>query len=167
MQYMTIQKNITSSPRKLRLVADLVRNQSPMQALITLKFANKAASIPLTKAIKTVLANSGNREDVAFKTIEINEGPKLKRFRAGSRGHADPYVRRWSHIKVVLTDEVTVKGKKGKVQKVSKADHKIVSEEVAASEVIDSVINEPVEAVIEPEAIEEPKTKKTVKKGAK
>ncbi len=159
MQYTTIQKNITSSPRKLRLVADLVRNMKPEQALVTLKFANKAASVPLSKAIKTVLANSGNRSDVFFQTIEINEGPKLKRFRAGSRGHADPYKKRWSHIKIVLTDETTGTKTKAKTAKVS------VPNDVAESEVIiEPEMVEPVTEVIETETVEEPKTKRKVAK---
>lgn len=107
MEYTTIQKNITTSPRKLRLVADMVRKMSPFMALQTLEFTNKAAAKSLAKAIKTVLANAG-KDDVVFKSMEINEGPKLKRYRVGTagRGRGRPYRRRWSHIKVVLTDQL-------------------------------------------------------------
>lgn len=90
-------------------MADLVRGQKPAQALTTLRFANKAAALPLAKAIQTALANTRMRgldeEKVIFKVLEVNEGPKMKRSRAGSRGHANPYKRRMSHIKIVLSDE--------------------------------------------------------------
>ena len=46
-------------------------------------------------------------ETVTFKSIEINEGPRMKRFRPGSKGRANPYKRRMSHIKIVLTDEIS------------------------------------------------------------
>lgn len=118
MEYTHIQKYITTSPRKLRLVADMIRNLSPESALEALQFTNKAAAQPLTKAIKTSLANV-SKEGLTFKKIEVNEGPKLKRFRAQARGRVAPYKRRWSHIKIVLTDErISNKkqdtGKKGK-----------------------------------------------------
>jgi large subunit ribosomal protein L22 len=107
MDYTTIQKNIQNSPRKLRLVADMVRKMSPSEAVEVLQFTNQAAAVPLSKAIKTAMANA-KKDDVIFKTIEINEGMKLKRYRAGTagRGRGRPYKKRWSHIKIVLTDDV-------------------------------------------------------------
>lgn len=109
MEYIHTQKNISSSPRKLRLVADMVRKMNPEQALEILRFTNKAAALPLSKAIKTVLANAQNQTNLIFKSIEINEGSKLKRMRAGSKGRAKPYKRRLSHIRIILSDEVGVK----------------------------------------------------------
>lgn len=88
----------------------MVRKMSPAQALEALRFTNKGAAKPLTKAIKTVLANAG-KEMLVFKSLEINEGMKLKRMRAGSKGRAKPYKRRWSHIKIVLSDNLSEKVK--------------------------------------------------------
>lgn len=109
MEITTIQKNIHTSTRKLQLVADLVRKMKPAQAVGVLQFTNKAAATPLSKAIKTVLANAKEQglraEDLAFKALEINEGPIMKRFRAGTRGRAKPYKKRTSHIKIVLSDQ--------------------------------------------------------------
>lgn len=123
MDYMTIQKNITTSPRKLRLVADMVRKMSPDQAVEILSFTNKAAAPLLAKAVKTAIANSGMKETLSFKSIEINEGMKLKRFRSAARGRTRPYKRRFSHIKIVLTDEVMeVKSEKSKVKKIVKRE---------------------------------------------
>jgi large subunit ribosomal protein L22 len=109
MQYTTIQKNITMSPRKVRLVADMVRKMNPYRALDVLQFTNKAAALPVAKAIKSVLANAGSTENLSFVSIQIDEGLKMKRYRAGTagRGRGRPYRRRMSHIKIVVTDEVS------------------------------------------------------------
>lgn len=107
MEYTNIQKNVGHSPRKVRLVADLVRKMTPVQAVDTLRFVNKAAAIDVAKAIKTALANAGS-ENLAFRAIEINEGLKMRRYRVGTagRGRGRPYHKRTTHIKIVLTDEI-------------------------------------------------------------
>ena len=112
MQAQTIQKQIGHSPRKMRLVADMVRNMSPEAAVELLKFTNKAAAIDLMKAIKTAIANSGNIEGLEFEKLEINEDMKLRRVRAGSKGRSKPYRKRFSQIKVVLTDKKEANGSK-------------------------------------------------------
>lgn len=114
MEYTTIQKNISSSPRKLRLVADMVRKMDPYHALDILKFTNRGAATPLAKAIKTVIANAGSKEGLAFKSLEINEGLTLKRYRVGTAGagRGRPYKKRMSQIKIVLTDEPVISSKK-------------------------------------------------------
>jgi large subunit ribosomal protein L22 len=121
MQYLSIQKNINSSPRKLRLVADMVRKMRPEDAVETLKFTNQAAATPLAKAIKTAVANASGATNLSFKSIEVNEGMKMRRYRVGTagRGRGRPYKKRFSHIKVVLTDEI-IEELKVKVQKTRK-----------------------------------------------
>lgn len=113
MEFITIQKNITSSPRKLRLVAGMVRKMDPYAALDVLQFTTNGAARPLAKAIKTVVANAGSKEGLVFKSIEINEGLKMRRYRVGTagRGRGRPYKKRTSHIKIILTDEISDKGK--------------------------------------------------------
>lgn len=130
MEYTTIQKNITMSPRKVRLVADMVRKMDPYRALDVLQFTNKAAAMPVAKAIKTVLANAGKAEGLSFVSIQVNEGLKMKRYRAGTagRGRGRPYRRRMSHIKIVLTDEQKEVGKVSKVSEVSKTEPVKVAE---------------------------------------
>lgn len=116
MEVTTTQKYINTSPRKLRLVADAVRGMKPAAALTTLEFTNKAAAGLLSKAIKTVVANAkqqGLEDDkLSFVKIEVNEGVRLRRMRPGSRGHANPYKKRTSHIKIVLSDEGGERGPK-------------------------------------------------------
>lgn len=119
MEYTHTQKNVATSPRKLRLVADMIRTMNPVEALDVLHFTQKAAALPLTKAIKTVLANAKEGE-LSFKSIEINDGPKIKRFRFGTAGRhtGRPYKKRWSHIKIILTDDLNKK--EVKVEKAEK-----------------------------------------------
>lgn len=108
MEAITIQKYIHTSPRKLRLVADVVRKMVPTKALDVLAITRKAAANQLLKAINTALANAkqlgADIEKVTFKKIEINEGPRMKRYRAGARGRTRPYARKMAHIKIVLSD---------------------------------------------------------------
>ena len=109
MEITTIQKYIHTSPRKLRLVADMVRKMTPTQALNVLRITPKYAAQDLIKALETVLANAKQQgaevDKVSFKALEIDESMKMRRFRAGTRGRVKPYKRRMSHIKIVLSDE--------------------------------------------------------------
>jgi large subunit ribosomal protein L22 len=107
MQIIAYQKNHKTTPRKLRLVADVVRDMHPTKALLQLKFMHKLAAKPLSKvmnqAIKNAVNNSGLEEkNLRIKHILIEEAPRFKRWRAASRGRARGYVKRTSHIKVVL-----------------------------------------------------------------
>ncbi len=130
MDYIAIQKNLGHTPRKVRLVADMIRKMSPEEAILTLQFTNKAASVDLIKAIKTAVANAGKKESLSFKKIEINEGTKMKRYRVGTagRGRGRPYKRRLSHIKIVLTDEVLP------VQKVPQTSRKLKTRDTSSEE---------------------------------
>lgn len=108
MDYLHIQKNIHTSPRKLRLVADMVRSMSPVKAVVALEFTHKSAALPLAKAIKTALANvkqkNSEASELVFKALEINEGLRMKRMRAAGRSHRQPYQRKTSQIRIILTD---------------------------------------------------------------
>lgn len=110
MEIQTIQKYIHTSPRKLRLVSDMVRKMGPSKALDTLRLTPKMAAKDLEKAISTVLANAKVKgldvSKLVFKKIEINESMKMRRFKAGTRGRVKPFKRRMSHIKIILTDDL-------------------------------------------------------------
>lgn len=105
----TIQRFIRTSPRKLRLVADAVRNLSPESAMQHLKFMSKSAADPMYKAIKQAVSNAKDQlgltpSQLAFKTIDVMEGPTYKRFQAVSRGMAHSIMKRTSHIRVELKE---------------------------------------------------------------
>lgn len=110
MEIQTIQKYLHTSPRKLRLVADMIRKMEPARAVEVLGLTPKAAAQDLEKALRTVLANAKQQgidvSKLALKKIEINESMKMRRFRAGTRGRVKPYKKRMSHIKIVLSDEI-------------------------------------------------------------
>lgn len=113
MEVTTIQKYMHTSPRKLRLVADMVRKMSPVAALNILRVTPKYAARDLAKALETVLANAKQlgltEESVSFKKLEIDESTKMRRFHAGTRGRVKPFKRRMAHIKIVLTDDLNLK----------------------------------------------------------
>jgi len=102
------------APRKVRLVADLVRNMDVKEAETQLKFMPKRASIPLLKLLNSAIANAKNNfnleKDVLYiKKLTINEGPPFKRWRAGSRGKANPIVKKTTHVNLVLDVKPGVK----------------------------------------------------------
>lgn len=111
-----IKKYVRMSPSKLRLVVAMVKNLSPQEAVERLPFSGKRAALPLQETIKSALANArekGLKEtELSFKEIQVTDGPRLKRGRAGARGRWKPYKRRTSHIRVVLAAPETKKGKK-------------------------------------------------------
>lgn len=99
--------NIRTSPRKIRLVADLVRPMGLDQALLTLKNLRKRAAEPLLKVLRQAQANAVNnlnlsKDKLTIKTIEINVGPTYKRGRAVSKGRSHSIKKRTSHIKIIL-----------------------------------------------------------------
>jgi len=104
------------SPRKARLVADALRKMSPMQALIDLKFLNKKSSEVFSKVIKQAVANATKdgkvtSDQLKFKSIMVDGGPIIKRFRAAARGRGVRIKKRTCNVKVIL--EVIKGGKVG------------------------------------------------------
>ncbi len=104
------QTNIRISPRKLRLVADSIRELTPLEALVYLRFLNKSAAQPLAKVIKSALANAKTNhgldpKNLRFKTVMIGKGPTYKRWRAVSRGSAHSIFKRTSHIFIELEEK--------------------------------------------------------------
>ncbi len=124
MDAISTQKFIRMSPIKLRLVADLVRGKKADEVLAALPFVNRAASLPISKVIKTAVANAtvkgANPADLFVKTIEIEEGTRLKRFRPVSRGQAHSYVHKMSNIKVIVETIAKEPVKEPKTKAVSK-----------------------------------------------
>jgi len=101
---------VRMSPRKLRLVADLVRTKSLDQALIALENSPRRAAVPLLKVVKQAMANATHnltleRSSLKIKKIAIDEGPTYKRWQPVSRGRAFEIKKRTSHIIVVLEGE--------------------------------------------------------------
>lgn len=109
-------KNVKISPKKLRFLLPELKKRQPSEALHYLFYTPKKSARIFYKAIKSALDNAkstlGVGEDaLIFKTLTVEEGQKLKRFKAGGRGRAKPFTRRHAHIKVVLKAKETVKAK--------------------------------------------------------
>jgi len=110
-------RNYKQQPRKVRLVADLIRGKKVGDALFQLSFANKRAAEPIAKVLKSAIANAKEnkgieQENLYIKEITINKGITLKRFMPVSRGRSHPINRRRSHINIILSEKVQ-KEKKG------------------------------------------------------
>ena len=100
-------KNHRQSPRKVRLVADLVRGKKVTHALTMLEFINKKASGPIRGAIQTAVANAEhnfklNADRLYVRDIRVDEGVTLKRFMPRARGSSAQLKKRSSHIFIAL-----------------------------------------------------------------
>ncbi len=99
-------KNYRQSPRKVRLLADLVRGKKVVKALEVLSFTNKRAAEPVVKLINSAVANAKQHgadvEKLFVKSIAVDKGIVLKRFMPRARGSAAQILKRASHISVEL-----------------------------------------------------------------
>ncbi len=103
-------KDIGVSPRKLRLVTDMVKGKKVDEALTTLSFLSTPTAKAVAKVIKSAVANAENNFQMApteliITDIFADQGHTLKRFRPQSRGRASPILKRSSHITVFVTEE--------------------------------------------------------------
>ena len=99
--------NIHVTPRKARLVIDLVRGKSVREALGILRNVNRAASEPVMKVIKSAAANATNNfgmdeESLYIAEIYATDGLRMKRYMPRAKGSASGLVKRCSHITVVV-----------------------------------------------------------------
>lgn len=137
--YMEITAKLNSyrqSPRKVRIVADLIRGYDINEAVNQLEFVNKRAAIPVKKLLASAIANAVNnfslkKENLYIKNIVVDGGPVLKRWMPRAFGRASEIRKRTSRVTVVLDEKIETKkfasGEKSK-QKNSPAE-KINAEE--------------------------------------
>lgn len=122
-----ILKNYRQSPRKVRLVADLMRGKKLDRALTEVKFLSKRAALPLEKLINSAVANAKQnfnieRDDLFIKDIQVNKGYTLKRWMPRAFGRAAPVHKHASHITIILDTKGFVEKKKtSKKQTVNKS----------------------------------------------
>jgi len=121
MEIKAISKSVRMSPRKVRLVADMIRHMSIDNALLALQSTPKRAAMPLAKTLKSAIANAVNnsqldKNSLVIDSINISEGQSLKRYMPSTRGRIHPYKKRSSNIRIVL------KTKTGKVSKATSKD---------------------------------------------
>lgn len=97
------------SPRKARLVADLIRGKKSEEALNILTFTKKAAARIILKVLKSAIANATQRKNIDIdklyvKRITVDQGPMLKRYMPRAMGRATMIRRRMSHITIILDE---------------------------------------------------------------
>jgi large subunit ribosomal protein L22 len=109
-------KGVDQAPRKVSLVAGLVRGRTVADALVILSHTPKRSAKPVAKAIESAKANATNNHGLDGKTLTISTlsvttGTRIKRFKPASRGRALPFEKKSSNILVVVSGEVKAKKK--------------------------------------------------------
>ncbi len=109
MEGRAVSRFVRMSPRKVRLVTDLVRGKRVDDALATLRFVPRRASVAVGKTLRSAVANAVHNfdldEDLLVVTeAYVDEGPTLKRWRARARGMASQIMKRTSHITIVVKE---------------------------------------------------------------
>ena len=121
-----IAKGVRMSPRKVGVVAALVRGRTVADALVILEHVPRRAASPVIKTIQSAQANADHNHGYKPDTLKIVEisvthGPRLKRYRPAAHGRALPFMRRTSHIRVVVEGELrAVKKPAAKTEKEAK-----------------------------------------------
>lgn len=110
MATVSIAKGVSIAPRKVSVVASLVRGRSVVHALTILEHTPRRSATAVAKAIKSAAANAEHNDKLKPATLVITEisvtaGPRLKRFMPVARGMAHPYQKKSSHIRVVVDGE--------------------------------------------------------------
>ncbi len=148
-------RHLHIAPRKVRLVVDAVRGEKVEKAQAALSFMIKRSAAPMLKLLNSAVANAENnfkldKANLFIAKITVDEGPKLKRWHAQSRGRAAEILKRTSHVTIVLEE---IEGQKTKTKKEDKIEVKTAK----------TVKTKKIEKRIEKKIIA-PKTEKTTKK---
>jgi large subunit ribosomal protein L22 len=115
-----IAKGVRISPRKVSVVASLVRGRSVEDALTILEHTPRRSAIAVSKVIASARANAEYNHNYKPDTLRILElsvtaGPRLKRYRPAAHGRALPFERKTSHIRVVVDGELRPAKKPAKI----------------------------------------------------
>ncbi|OGN33009.1 MAG: 50S ribosomal protein L22 [Candidatus Yanofskybacteria bacterium RIFCSPLOWO2_02_FULL_47_9b] len=123
--------NTRLAPRKVRLIVNLVRGKNALLAMDQLAFVVRRPADPVAKLIKSAIANATNNfnmvaSNLYIKEFYVDEGVKLKRFRAAGFGRAREVQKKTSHIHLVLAEKVP--GLKGEAPKKVDKKHEHIHE---------------------------------------
>ena len=125
-----VAKGVDQTPRKVSLVASLVRNRTVADALVILEHVPKRAALPVKKVIESAKANAVNNhgldgKSLVITTLSVTTGPRLRRFKPASRGRALPFEKKTSHILVEVSGTEKPKKKLDKSTAAKAADEKV------------------------------------------
>ncbi len=120
-----IAKGVSMSPRKVGVVAGLVRGRTVADALTILEHTPRRSALPVRKVIESAKANADHNhnykpETLRIVSISVTPGARLKRFRPAAHGRALPFQRKSSHIHVVVDGEQRVAKKPAAATEVKK-----------------------------------------------
>ena len=109
MESRAVLKYARISPRKVKIVLDLIRNQPADKAMAILRYTPKSACEYLEKLLKSAMANAENNHKMDVSKLYVSEcfvcpGPTLKRIRAKHHGRAHSILKRTSHVTLVLRE---------------------------------------------------------------
>lgn len=107
-------KNVDQTPRKVGLVASLVRGRTVADAIVILNHTPKRAARPLIKVIESAQANAVNNhgydgKTLVISTLSVTTGTRLKRFKPASRGRALPFQKKTANILVEVSGDLKPK----------------------------------------------------------
>src|SRR5690349_10192541 len=110
MSVQAVAKGIRISPRKVGVVAALVRGRSVEDAITILEHTPRRSAIAVRKVIESARANADHNHNYKADTLQISEisvspGPRYKRYRPAAHGRALPFMHRTSHIRVIVDGE--------------------------------------------------------------
>ena len=109
MQVQAVTKHLPISPQKLRLVIDQVRGMYADEASVILQHMPQKGAVLARKTLESAIANAEenyemNRQDLYIVHIVADDGPRLKRYKAGARGRYKPRIKRSSHLTIILEE---------------------------------------------------------------
>ena len=110
MEVRAVAKNTGISPRKVRLLVDMIRGKKVEQALTILRFATSPTARVVARVVKSAAANAENNfqmspSDLKIASTYVDEAPTMKRFRPRFRGSVSHILKRSSHIKVIVVEQ--------------------------------------------------------------
>lgn len=121
--------NLRQAPRKVRMVVGILKGKNALKALEQLEFVVRRPSLPITKLLKSAIANAEHNfnmvpSNLFIKEIYVDEGVKLKRFMPKARGAVGEIQKKTSHVRLTLAEKVPgLKGEQKKVAKEHVHDH--------------------------------------------
>ncbi|MDP1581288.1 MAG: 50S ribosomal protein L22 [Candidatus Didemnitutus sp.] len=109
MEIQALTRNARMSPKKVREVANEIQGRPASEALDMVTLIPRKSARLLAKTLKSAIANAENNHNLSADKLFVHRalvenGPVLKRFKAGAKGSAKPRVKRMSHLRIVLSD---------------------------------------------------------------
>ena len=110
MESKAVAKFVRITPRKVRVVLDLIRGKNVAEAFAILKFTPKAGAVVVEKVLRSAVTNAENNYDMdvdklVIKTAFADDGPTMKRIHPRSRGQAFKILKRTSHVTIVVDEK--------------------------------------------------------------